>query len=248
MVITPAITNTPRTVAPRTSLVDNKEAFSLAMDTLKRLSLCHHAINEKGAPIVSGDLNFDRRIERKNDVGQYFAHLYATNKSLRDSLSRDTVKNVNNILKTLSTYSPLFLMKQPFTYTYSLGEIKNSVVLTLVFEEPLAALSLITASGCGFNSGDEDVRKGALNFLIVMGKSAAYSISTSNNVNQNTTENLSTLFVVRKILHQMKDKNTGNKIFEIISKIDNEFEALEEQQLKYITKLSHQRNERVTFS
>src|SRR3989338_3995943 len=186
MVTTPAITNTPRTVTPQAPFIENEKAFSLAKDTLKKLFLCHHAINEQGAPIVSGDLNFDRRIERKNDVGQYFAHLYATNKFLKDKLNGDTVKNVNDILKTLSAYSPLFLMKQPFTYIYSLGEVKNSTVLTLIFEEPLAALSLITASGCGFNSGDEDVRNGALNFLIVMGKSAAYSISTSSNINQNT--------------------------------------------------------------
>lgn len=248
MVIMPAITNTPRTVTPQAPFVKNEEAFSLAMDTLKRLSLCHHAINEKGAPIVSGDLNFDRRIERKNEVDQYFAYLYATNKFLKDKFNGDTVKNLNEILKTLSTYSPLPLIKQPFTYIYSLGEVKNSIVLTLIFEEPLAALSLITASGCGLNSGDEDVRKGTLNFLIVMGKAAAYSISKSNNINQNTIDNLSTLFVVRKILHQMKDKNIGNKTFEVISKIDNEFEALEEQQLEYVTKLSHQRNERVTSS
>ena len=63
----------------------------------------------------------------------------------------------------------------------------------------------------------------------------------SSNINQNTIENLSTLFAVRKVLHQMKDKNIGNKIFEVISKIDNEFEALEEQQLEYVTKLSHEK-------
>src|SRR3989338_6578798 len=100
MVTTPAITNTPRTVTPQAPFIENEKAFSLAKDTLKKLFLCHHAINEQGAPIVSGDLNFDRRIERKNDVGQYFAHLYATNKFLKDKLNGDTVKNVNDILKT----------------------------------------------------------------------------------------------------------------------------------------------------
>ena len=211
--------------------------FALAIDTLKKLPFYQHEINEKGAPTVPGNLNLDQRTERRNEVSQYFAHLYATKNSLRNKLNANTVENLNSMLKTLSPYSSEILVNKPFTCIYSLKEVKNALVLTLIFEEPLAALSLITAGECGFHSNDENVRKGALNFLIITGKCAEYSISGSNNIHQNTVENFSTLFMVRDMLHQLKYKHLDNEMFKTISQIDNKFEDLEKQQLERLAKL-----------
>ena len=203
------------------------KAFTLAFDTLKILPFCKHEIDNKGSPIVPGNLKADKRFERKNEVSQYFAHFYALNKPLRERLTGNTIENLNSLLKEISLFSAQSLTKQSFTYIYAHHEFKSAAILTLILEDPLAALSLITASGCGFNSSDEKTKEGALNLLIVISKCAEHSIVESENINQHLINNLTTLSVARNILYKLKEKYEGYETEKLLKEINNEFETME---------------------
>lgn len=209
----------------------------LTINTLMQLPLHNHGIDNRGLPIIPGNTKLSELEARRKDINRYFTNLYSTNTSLRDKLNVDATESLNELIKKMAIYSPASLSQQQLTYIYSLPEFKNIFALTLICEEPMAALSLITANGCGLKSSDEDVKKGALNLLTAIVKFAGFSISGVNHKNKHLSSNFAIISLARKITHQLMDQNAANKAYDTYNRLDKEYEEIESRELNRIANL-----------
>lgn len=236
MVTTHTITGSSGIATSKSSPIKNEEAFLLARDTLKKMPLIPHEIDSHGFPNIPGNLSLDQRLKRKKETNQYIAHCYATNSLLKEKLQEDAINNFNQLLKDISAFNPTSLAKQNLKYIISLEELRKSHIIALIHSDPLITLNLITGRSCGLYSTDLSVQQGALNMLIVLGKYAGY-IDEATKINDNLIEDLSNLFIIRKILYKQMERTFEPKIIEHIKAIDNEFEDLESKLLEHCIKL-----------
>ncbi len=219
------------------------EGFELARDTLKKLPLSPHEIDEHGFPCIPVNTALDERNQRRKEVEQYTAHFYATNLALKEKFKEDAVNNLNKILEDIGAFNPSNFVKQPLSYIIRPDVLRSSHVIALMHSDPLITLNLITGRGCGLNSGDISVKKGSLNMLIALGKLAEHCIQGAKNINKNLINGLSTISLIREILYKQQERSYEPKISEHIKIIDNEFKEIESKALEKCKTLGKEKNQ-----
>ncbi|MBI3590009.1 MAG: hypothetical protein HY094_01360 [Candidatus Melainabacteria bacterium] len=250
MVSVPAIISTSRALVPRLQAEEPKleDTFPLAIDTLEKLILARHEIDDYGFPIIPEYLKLDRVTEREGEVIQYVSNIYAANNGLREKLTTENGKlNLNLMLKKLSAYNPGILLIQPVSFLDTLDLVRRPDLSALFQRDPRVVLSLITANDCGLKNYDPLAKVGALNVIIIVCKNIERKISNAVQIDKNLLDNISILLIIRKLLEQVKDKESDARIREHASKINYDIELLEEFTYYKCSELKREKNKPTSF-
>ena len=226
MVAIPRVTFAGKPLATKEKKARLEDFFPLALDTLGKLALIPHEINDNGFPFIPRNLKLDNITEREGELLGYVSNAYILNKGHK--LTDNGKQRLNLILEKLAIYNPVEIMRTDIAYIDRLDLFKHDAIATLTQRDPRFALSLITARDCGLNHSEKLTRRGSLNLISVLTKHLEFNISNAYELNGSLHEGLSALSITRKVLEKVKDKELDREIRETAIKLDHEIELLEE--------------------
>ena len=235
MPVISSVATAPPKVSTVKSLPAEEEKFPLAKDSLKRLVLVKHEIDELGIPQIPAELvsKLDRVLDRRKQLDDYVLTFQSSQcKSRSRSLFfKEFTNELTHTLYKLAHHDPVKILTEPRCYIDKLKLHNADTVRFLIEKEPLLLIAYLTTDKDLYNiKANPEGRKGALNLLAVLAKQSEYRISKANTGSKEFLNDLDVLMLVSKVLKKVQENDKGelvNSLSKITSLMDDALAPLE---------------------